>query len=168
MTDMMNMAINDAALDNVTGGATRTVKNNSLKYANVREGAGLSTKVITKINNGTKVKTTGNKIRKDGYVWYPVLAKDTVKFNGVDQANNRPIPVYKGQEVKPDEEPNPLGLYSTWRIYVKTGEDGFKYRYSGSPWDGVDYDHRPVAIEDYEFAFRNLLNIWYCRCSKIL
>ena len=41
MTDMMNMAINDAALDNVTGGATRTVKNNSLKYANVREGAGL-------------------------------------------------------------------------------------------------------------------------------
>ena len=35
----MNMAINDAALDNVTGGATRTVKNNSLKYANVREGA---------------------------------------------------------------------------------------------------------------------------------
>ena len=48
MTDMMNMAINDAALDNVTGGATRTVKNNSLKYANVREGAGLSTKVITR------------------------------------------------------------------------------------------------------------------------
>ncbi len=94
---------------------------------------------------------------KDGYVWYPVLAKDTVKFNGVSQANDRPIPVYKGQEVKPDEEPNPLGLYSTWRIYVKTGEDGFKYRYSGSPWDGVDYDHRPVAIEDYEFAFRNLL-----------
>ena len=41
MTDMMNMAINDMELDNVTGGATRTVKNNSLKYANIREGAGL-------------------------------------------------------------------------------------------------------------------------------
>ena len=39
MTDMMNMAINDMELDNVTGGATRTVKNNSLNYANVREGA---------------------------------------------------------------------------------------------------------------------------------
>ena len=26
MTDMMNMAINDMDLDNVTGGATRTVK----------------------------------------------------------------------------------------------------------------------------------------------
>ena len=64
MTDMMNMAINDMELDNVTGGATRTVKNNSLNYANVREGAGLKSKVITKINNGTKVKTTGNKIKR--------------------------------------------------------------------------------------------------------
>ena len=63
MTDMMNMAINDMELDNVTGGATRTVKNNSLKYANIREGAGLKSKVITKLNNGTKVKTTGNKIK---------------------------------------------------------------------------------------------------------
>ena len=80
MTEMMNMAMNDAALDNVTGGATRTVKNNSLKYANVREGAGLSTKVITKINNGTKVKT-GNKIRKDGYVWYEITLE-----NGSDNA----------------------------------------------------------------------------------
>ena len=62
----MNMAINDAALDNVTGGATRTVKNNSLKYANVREGAGLSTKVITKINPATrsgKTVTSGMRSR---------------------------------------------------------------------------------------------------------
>ena len=46
MTDMMSMAINDMELDNVTGGATRTVKNNSLKYANIREGAGLKSKVM--------------------------------------------------------------------------------------------------------------------------
>ena len=81
MTDMMNMAINDMELDNVTGGATRTVKNNSLNYANVREGAGLKSKVITKINNGTKVKTTGNKIKKDGYVWYEITLE-----NGSDNA----------------------------------------------------------------------------------
>jgi uncharacterized protein YgiM (DUF1202 family) len=81
MTDMMNMAINDMDLDNVTGGATRTVKNNSLKYANIREGAGLKSKVITKLNNGTKVKTTGNKIRKDGYVWYEITLE-----NGSDNA----------------------------------------------------------------------------------
>ena len=92
MTDMMNMAINDMELDNVTGGATRTVKNitggatrtvknNSLKYANIREGAGLKSKVITKLNNGTKVKTTGNKIKKDGYVWYEITLE-----NGSDNA----------------------------------------------------------------------------------
>ena len=48
MTDMMNMAINDMELDNVTGGATRTVKNNSLKYANIREGAGLKSKTTAR------------------------------------------------------------------------------------------------------------------------
>ena len=67
----MNMAINDMELDNVTGGATRTVKNN----------AGLKSKVITKLNNGTKVKTTGNKIKKDGYVWYEITLE-----NGSDNA----------------------------------------------------------------------------------
>ena len=72
----MNMAINDMELDNVTGGATRTVKNNSLKYVNIREGAGLKSKVITKLNNGTKVKTTGNKIKKDGYVWYEITLEN--------------------------------------------------------------------------------------------
>ena len=55
MTEMMNMAINDMELDNVTGGATRTVKNNSL--------------------------TTGNKIKKDGYVWYEITLE-----NGSDNA----------------------------------------------------------------------------------
>ncbi len=55
MTDMMNMAINDMELDNVTGGA--------------------------KLNNGTKVKTTGNKIKKDGYVWYEITLE-----NGSDNA----------------------------------------------------------------------------------
>ena len=63
MTEMMNMAMNDAALDNVTGGATRTVKNNSLKYANVREGAGLSTKVITPATRSGKTVTSGMRSR---------------------------------------------------------------------------------------------------------
>ena len=107
---------------------------------------------ITSSYWGTKMNST-----KDGYVWYPVLAKDKVKFDGVSQDFNRPIPVFEGKEVKPNEEPNPLGLYSTWRIYVKTGEDGLKYRYSGSPWEGVDFNNRPVDIADYEFAYRNLL-----------
>ena len=87
----------------------------------------------------------GNKMNatKNGYDWYPVLAKDTV--NG--KPNNRPIPVY-------DKE-NPLNLYKRWRIYVKTGADGAKYRTNGrfkSQWD-----NRDVQIEDYEFTLKMLL-----------
>ena len=101
---------------------------------------------------GTKLNST-----KDSYEWYPVLAKDTVTYNGNTTAFNRPIPVYQGQEVKPGEaDPNPLGLYTTWRIYVKTG-DAVKYRYNGNPWAGYSFDKRSVALEDYEFAYRFLL-----------
>ena len=103
----------------------------------------------------------------DQYEWYPVLAKDTVSFNGQSKKFDRPIPVVLERnddgtiktetEVKPGEEPNPLGLYSTWRIYVKTGADGgIKYRYNGTSW-GKDFDGRNVTIDDYEFAYRLLL-----------
>ena len=103
---------------------------------------------------GTKLNST-----KDQYEWYPVLAKDAIKVNGVDQAFTRPVPIYQDQEVKPNEDPNPLGLYSTWRIYVKTGSNAnIVYRYNGNAWDGYSsFDQRPVALEDYEFAYRLLL-----------
>ena len=102
---------------------------------------------------GTKMNTT-----KDQYVWYPVLAKDTIKVNGVSQAFNRPVPVFNGEEVLPGQpEKNPLGLYKTWRIYVKTGaEDGIKYRYNGNSW-GTEFDNTNVTIDDYSFAYRFLL-----------
>ena len=104
---------------------------------------------------GTKLNST-----KDKYEWYPVLAKDKVTYDGVEYDFNRPIPVYQGQEVKPGEEPNPLGLYSTWRIYVKTGaSDGIKYRYSGKSWgtgNEFTFEGRDVVKEDYEFAYRLL------------
>lgn len=123
---------------------------------------------ITSTYWGTKMNAT-----KDGYVWYPVLAKDKVKFDDVEQEFKRPIAIFNGQEVKPGEEKStehPLGLFSTWRIYVKTGDEGgLRYRYSGTPWEGVSYDHRKVALEDYEFAFRNLLTGSHglCRGSQI-
>ena len=103
---------------------------------------------------GTKLNSTKNQ-----YEWYPVLAKDKVKFGTSEEAFTRPIPIYNEQEVKPNEDPNPLGLYSTWRIYVKTGADGgLKYRYNGSAWDGYSsFDGRNVTIDDYEFAYRLLL-----------
>ena len=93
--------------------------------------------------------------KRTGYEWYPVLAKDTVTFDGKTTPFTRPLPVFQNQLVKPGEEPNPTGLYSTWRIYVKTGS-ALKYRYQGNSW-GVDFDGREVSINDYEFAYRFLL-----------
>jgi len=102
---------------------------------------------------GTKMNKT-----KDGYVWYPVLAKDTIKVDGVSQDFDRPLPVFNGNVVKPNENPNPLGLYKSWRIYVKTGAaDGLKFRYNGGTWEGKTFEKRDVTIEDYEFAYYFLL-----------
>ena len=86
---------------------------------------------------GTKMNST-----KNGYDWYPILAKDTV--NG--KPNTRPIP---------QGATNPLNLYKRWRIYVKTGADGAKYRTNGMFKD--TWDNKPVEIEDYEFAVKMLL-----------
>ena len=79
---------------------------------------------------------------KDGYEWYPVLAKDTVD----GKAYNRPTPIY--------DTVNPLGLYKTWRIYVKTGEDGLAYRHNGK---FTSFDNRGVDIKDYAFVYQLLL-----------
>ncbi len=95
---------------------------------------------ITSSYWGTKMNLT-----KTGYDWYPVLAKDTV--NG--QPYTRPTAVY--------ETPNPLGLYKTWKIYVKTGADGLKYRYAGASKPGYTFENREVALEDYEFIYKLLL-----------
>ena len=111
---------------------------------------------------GTKMNAA-----KDQYVWYPVLAKDKVTFSNTQYDFTRPVPIYEyedasgvkhEEEVAPNENPNPLGLYKSWRIYVKTGDNGgVKYRYSGQNWNGVNFDKRGVALEDYEFAYRFLL-----------
>ena len=101
---------------------------------------------------GTRLNST-----KDGYEWYPVLAKDTVTYNNNTTPFNRPIPIYDGQEVKPgDTDPNVLGQYYTWRIYVKTG-NALKYRYQGRAWGDNVFDGRAVTKEDYEFAYRFIL-----------
>ena len=86
----------------------------------------------------------GTKMNKnqDGYEWYPVLAKDEID----GKAYTRPTPIY--------ETENPLKLYKTWRIYVKTGADGLAYRYNGKL---AGFDARPVALEDYAFVYQLLL-----------
>ena len=82
---------------------------------------------------------------KDGYEWYPQLAAD--KVDG--KVNDRPVPVYTTE--------NPLGLYKTWRIYVKTGANsGLKYRYGGTT-NTSTFDNRLVDIKDYSFVYQLLL-----------
>ena len=81
MTDIKMNAITDEALGEVIGGVTRTVQNDSCGYANVRHEPGLSGTVAARLENGTKVKTTGETVRKDGYVWYKVTLE-----SGSDEA----------------------------------------------------------------------------------
>lgn len=69
---MTNNFLNDEALGEVVGGVTRIVENDSVGYANIREEPGLNSKVFFKIDNGEKVYLTGNKKKKDGYVWYEI------------------------------------------------------------------------------------------------
>ena len=64
--------INEEALENVTGGVIRTVHNDAVNYANVRHQPGLDSKVAAQLPNGTQVNTTGNTVKKDGYIWYEI------------------------------------------------------------------------------------------------
>ena len=71
---MMNK-INEQALENVTGGKfeVKTVHNDAVNYANLRKAPGLDAPIYWKINNGEQVTITGNKVKKDGYIWYEIM-----------------------------------------------------------------------------------------------
>ena len=64
------------ALEEITGGKIVTVANDAVNYANIRHTPGLNGKVAAKVYNGTKLRTTGLKVKKDGYVWYEVTLID--------------------------------------------------------------------------------------------
>ena len=64
------------ALEEITGGKIVTVANDAVNYANIRHTPGLNVKVAAKVYNGTKLRTTGLKVTKDGYVWYEVTLLD--------------------------------------------------------------------------------------------
>lgn len=79
MTDMNK--INESVLENVTGGARRTVHNDARDYANIRHEPGLNGRIAAQVPNGTVLITTGDTVRKDGYIWYEVHLE-----NGSDYA----------------------------------------------------------------------------------
>ena len=74
MTEMSKISFE--ALEEITGGKIVTVANDAVNYANIRHTPGLNGKVAAKVYNGTKLRTTGLKVKKDGYVWYEVTLTD--------------------------------------------------------------------------------------------
>ncbi|MCR4576778.1 MAG: hypothetical protein K5784_02590 [Clostridiales bacterium] len=74
---------------------------------------------------------------KDGYDWVPELAKE------------KPVAVN-------DEDGD--GMASTWRFEIRTGEaDGLVYTTGSKLESRQAFNGRPVALEDYEYAFQLLL-----------
>lgn len=84
---------------------------------------------------------------KNEFEWYPVLAKITSRSQ-----DGKPQPVENGKQVAYDAS----RTYSTWRIYVKTGDDGLKYTTLSTKRG--QYNGTPVKIEDYIFALKVLIN----------
>lgn len=84
---------------------------------------------------------------KDGYDWYPVLAK------------GEPTPV------NPDE----YGYSDTWQFQVKTGKDGLTYDTLSTKENRKAFKGVGVELEDYLFAFKVLLNqkLGYARGSEL-
>lgn len=78
---------------------------------------------------GLKMNST-----KDGYEWYPVLAKE--------------LPI----AVDPDED----GYATTWKIKVKTEADGLVYN-TLSTYHKDKWSNKGVKLEDYVSAFKILL-----------
>ncbi len=73
---------------------------------------------------------------KDGYDWVPELAKGEL------------IAVNPGAD----------GRATKWKFAVRTGKDGLKYTTNSAMPSRVEFNNRPVALEDYLTPFKLLLD----------
>ena len=78
-------------------------------------------------------------------IWYPVLA---------DAEKHPDDPVTKNPKMYHLDEKNSSGMYTGWRIYLRTN---VAYRYNGSAALKSIFDNRQVTLADYEFILRFLL-----------
>lgn len=82
---------------------------------------------------------------KTGYEWYPILATQQYMW-----------PVEGGTVNK---TPTAEELHRTWRMHVRTGEEGkVTYRSGSSLADRKAFDGRKVVLEDYITTFKYMLN----------
>ena len=86
MTEMNKL--NDAALEQVTGGVRRRVNTGTSQNAAVRRGAGMKYDQIDSLENGTYVNATGEFMKADGRTWaqidFPVdgwIAASIIGYN---------------------------------------------------------------------------------------
>lgn len=89
--------------------------------------------------------------KKDGYEWYGVL---TYK---------KPAAVITGSDgtvtVKDYDELTSSETHSTWRYYVRTGEQGgVAFRSASSKSDRKAFDGRYATLDDYIYGWKALLN----------
>ena len=90
---------------------------------------------------GTKMNET-----KDGYIWFPQLAK------------GKPVAIDSKGEVVADPGQT---KYNTWKIFVNTGKDGLKYNTNSTMDQFIGFNNRDVQLDDYLTAFRVLLTQKY-------
>lgn len=85
--------------------------------------------------------------QKNGYDWYPSLAKD-----------NRPIAgSYDKESGVFTEREDQISKSSWYKFHVRTGEDGVKFRTLSDKSPYKDFNNRDVTIDDYVDAFKVLL-----------
>ena len=80
---------------------------------------------------------------KDGYDYYPVLAKAR------EDGKVRPIPLNKNEKT---------GLATKYRVYVKTTKNTPDLKYHTLSEKYKEFDGAPVELEDYTVPYRLLLN----------
>lgn len=96
-------------------------------------------------NCSTSLFGTRLNAKKDGYEYYGVLAKQDKPYAVTEDGVNK--------------TPTAEELHQTWRIYVRTGEEGgVSYRTLSTKADRAKYDNRYVQLEDYLTPFKMLLN----------
>jgi len=111
--------------------------------------------------------------QKNGYVWTGLLAKNHTDLKSeptyASKLNNNPIPVsvstgynsldtngYVDNSKITELDPSSNGgMFSNYKIYVKTGSDGLKYSTSSSKMS--KFNNREVSLDDYITAYKNLI-----------
>lgn len=129
--------------------------NNKQKYNYLDDTGSESSSLYGYMASGyysTKMNST-----KDGYEWFPLLAKSAEEANIVAEYDahgfnhNMPLPIYDSYNEK-------TGLGTKFKVYFKTSEDGIKFHTLSDKAEIKKFDGQGVTLEDYITPYKLLLN----------